>query len=226
MKADDEIQKNVIEELKWQPSIHSTEIGVAVKNGIVTLSGTVGTYIEKKTAENAAFSVSGVKGVAEDIEVNIGPGHKKTDAELAQAALNALKWNVLVPDDKIKVKVENSWVTAEGTVDWVYQQNAVRDALSNITGIKGLSNLVKIQPKVNAADVKKNIASAFERSAIIDSNSIHIENSGNKVILSGKVRSYSERREAERAAWNAPGVATVENNIEVRIPSYAELGRE
>jgi len=225
MKTDAEIQKNVMEELKWQPSIQSSEIGVAVTNGIVTLSGTVDNYAEKRAAERAALTVAGVKGVAEDIEVNLGFNHKKTDAEVAQAAINALKWNVLVPNDKIKVTVENGWVTTEGTVDWAYEQNAVRTAVSDITGVKGVSNLVKIAPKVNPADVKKKISAAFERSAIVDANNIHVENIGNKVTLIGTVRSYAEKREAEHAAWNAPGVATVENNLDVKIPSYAELGR-
>lgn len=226
MKTDAEIQKDVMEELKWEPAIRSSGIGVAVKNGVVTLSGTVDTYSEKKTVEKAALKVAGVKGIAEDIEIKLSYHDQKTDAELAQAVVNGLKWNVLVPDNKIKIKVENAWVTAEGTVEWAYEQNAVRDAISGIVGIKGISNLVKLEPKVNPADVKKKISAAFERSATIDANGIHIENVGNKVILTGKVRSYAERQEAEQAAWNAPGVATVENKLEVKIPSYAELGRE
>jgi osmotically-inducible protein OsmY len=225
MKTDAEIQKNVIEELKWQPSIKSTEIGVAVKNGVVTLSGMVDTYLEKKKAEKAALKVAGVKGVAEDIEINIGFNHKKTDSELAQGALDALKWNVLVPDDKIKVKVENGWITTEGTVEWNYEQLAVRDAVASIIGVKGISNLVKITPKVNPDEVKKKISAAFERSATIDAGNIHIENVGSKVTLAGIVSSYAERRDAESAAWNAPGVAMVENNLHVKIPSYSDSGR-
>ena len=225
MKTDLEIQKNVMEELKWQPSINSAEIGVAVNNGVVTLSGTVDNYAEKRAAEKAALTVAGVKAVAEDIEVNLGFNHKKTDAELAEAAVNALKWNVLVPNDKIKVTVDNGWVTTAGTVDWAYEQNAVRNAINSITGVKGVSNLVKITPRVNPVDVKKKISAAFERSATIDANNIIVDNIGNKVTLIGTVRSYAEKLEAERAAWNAPGVATVENNLDVKIPSYAELGR-
>lgn len=226
MKTDAEIQKNVMEELKWESAIHSSDIGVAVKNGVVTLSGTVDTYMEKKAAEKATLKVAGVKGIAEDIEIKLTYRDQKTDAELAQAVVNSLKWNVLVPDDKIKIKVENAWVTAEGMVDWAYEKNAVRDAISGIVGVKGISNLVKVTPKINPDDVKKKISAAFERSASIDANSIRIEDIGNKVILTGKVRSYAEKREAERVAWNAPGVAAVENNIEVKLPSYAELGRE
>lgn len=219
MKTDEEIQRHVMEELSWQPSIRSTEIGVAVKNGVVTLSGLVDTYLEKKTAEKVALKVDGVKGVAENIEINIGFNHKKTDSELAQAALNALKWNVLVPDDKIKVKVENGWVTTEGNVEWAYEQHAVRDAVATITGVKGISNLVKITPKVNPDEVKKKITAAFERSATIDAGNIHIENIGGKVTLTGIVRSYAERQDAESAAWNAPGVTMVENNLNVEIPA-------
>jgi osmotically-inducible protein OsmY len=226
MKTDAEIQKNVMEELKWESAVHSSDIGVSVKNGVVTLSGTVDTYMEKKAAEKATLKVVGVKGIAEDIEIKLTYRDQKTDAELAQAVVNSLTWNVLVPDDKIKIKVENAWVTAEGMVEWAYEKNAVRDAISGIVGVKGISNLVKVTPKINPADVKKKITAAFERSASIDANSIRIEDIGNKVILTGKVRSYAEKREAERAAWNAPGVAAVENNIEVKLPSYAELGRE
>lgn len=225
MKTDLEIQKNVMEELKWQPSVKSTEIGVAVNNGIVTLSGTVDNYAEKRAAENAALGVAGVRGVAEDIEVDLGFNHKRTDLDVAQAAVNALKWDVVVPEDKIKVKVDNGWVTTEGTVDWEYQQRAVRNAISNITGVKGVNNLVKVTPRVNSAEVKKDITAALERSATIDAAKIRVEHIGNKVTLSGTVRSYAEKRDAERAAWNAPGVSSVENELEVNIPSYSELGR-
>jgi len=224
MKTDLEIQKNVMEELKWQPSVKATEIGVAVTNGIVTLSGLVDNYAEKRAAEKAALGVAGVKGVAEDIEVNLGFNHKRTDREVAQAVVNALKWDVVVPEEKIKVKVDDGWVTTEGTVDWEYQQRAVRNAISNITGVKGVSNLVKITPHVNPVEVKKGIAAALERSATVDAGKIRIEHSGNNVTLFGTVRSYAEKQDAERAAWNAPGVASVKNELEVNIPSYAELG--
>lgn len=226
MKTDADIQKYVMEELKWEPAIHSSEIGVAVKNGVVTLSGTVDTYQEKKMAEKAALKVAGVKGIAEDIEIRLSYHDQKTDAELAQAVVNALKWNALVPDDNIKIKVENAWVTAQGMVEWAYEQNAVRDAIASIVGIKGISNLVKVMPKLDPADVKKKISAAFERNAMIDANNILIENIGNKVMLAGKVSSYAEKREAEHVAWNAPGVASVENNIEVKLPSYSTIGRE
>ncbi|MGV3609615.1 MAG: BON domain-containing protein [Fluviicola sp.] len=226
MKTDVEIQKNVMEELKWEPSIQASEIGVAVKNGVVTLSGTVNTYLEKTRAEQAALKVVGVKGLAEDIQINLPFNHQKTDTELAQAALDALRWNVYVPTDQIKIKAENGWITAKGTVEWAYEQNAVRDAIATIKGVKGISNLVKVTPKVDPENVKKKIADAFQRSALVDANHIRVENIGHKVVLGGKVSSYAEKREAEQVAWNVPGVATVENNIEVKIPSFSEIGRE
>ena len=220
MKTDNELQKNVMEELKWQPSVKSSDIGVAVTNGIVTLSGTVDNFAEKKAAEKAAQKVAGVRAVVEEIKVNLPSSHKKTDIEIAEAAVNALKWDTLVPDNRIRVKVENAWLTMEGEVDWQFQKNAVKHAVEHIVGIKGISNLVHITPRVDTADLKKDILHAFERNATIDANRIKVDNIGNKVTLSGTVSSYAEKREAEHTAWNAPGVANVVNELEVVIPSY------
>jgi osmotically-inducible protein OsmY len=220
MKTDNELQKNVMEELKWQPSVKSSDIGVAVTNGIVTLSGTVDNFAEKKAAEKAAQKVAGVRAVVEEIKVNLPSSHKKTDIEIAEAAVNALKWDTLVPDNRIRVKVENAWLTTEGEVDWQFQKNAVKHAVEHIVGIKGISNLVHITPRVDTADLKKDILHAFERNATIDANRIKVDNIGNKVTLSGTVSSYAEKREAEHTAWNAPGVANVVNELEVVIPSY------
>jgi osmotically-inducible protein OsmY len=209
-----------MEELKWQPSVKSSDIGVAVTNGIVTLSGTVDNFAEKKAAEKAAQKVAGVRAVVEEIKVNLPSSHKKTDIEIAEAAVNALKWDTLVPDNRIRVKVENAWLTTEGEVDWQFQKNAVKHAVEHIVGIKGISNLVHITPRVDTADLKKDILHAFERNATIDANRIKVDNIGNKVTLSGTVSSYAEKREAEHTAWNAPGVANVVNELEVVIPSY------
>lgn len=220
MKTDSQLQKDVMDELKWQPSIKSSGIGVSVSEGIVTLYGSVDNYAEKRLAERAALNVEGVKGVAEDIVVDLPFGNKKDDSDIAKAAVNALRWDTMVTDDHIKVKVDNGWVTTEGKVDWLYQKQAVQNAVSNLTGVKGVTNLVTVTPKTNPEDVKKKILLAFERSATIDGNNIQVENTGNKVVLKGTVRSYAESLDAQRAAWNTPGVSTVENKLEIKVPSY------
>lgn len=215
MKTDSEIQKNVMEELKWEPFLKASEIGVAVKNGIVTLSGTVDTYGKKVSAEKAAKRVAGVKAVAEDIEVKLSSGGKRNDTEIAEAVLNALKWHSAVQEDKIKIKVEDGWVTLEGNVEWEFQRSAARTSVEHLMGVVGISNNIKIVPSLSATEVKRKISSAFQRSATVDSEKINIAVDGSKVILTGKVRSYVEKRDAEKAAWLAPGVNRVENKLEI-----------
>lgn len=218
MKTDLELQKDVMEELKWEPFLNSTEIGVAVKSGIVTLSGTVDNYSKKKIAEKAALSVGGVKAVAEDIVVKVGASNHKDDTEIAEAVVNALRWNSAVQEDKIKVKVENGWVTLEGQIDWPFQREAAKTAVESLLSVKGITNLITIAEKISTADLKKKIREAFHRSATIDSNNIDIINNGNKVTLTGSVRSYAEKQDAEKAAWNAPGVTAIDNKLEVVVP--------
>ncbi|OFY84498.1 MAG: ornithine aminotransferase [Bacteroidetes bacterium RIFCSPLOWO2_12_FULL_35_15] len=221
MKSDSEIQKNVMEELNWEPLLNASEIGVAVKNGVVTLSGTVNTYSKKLAAEEAAKRVLGVKAVAEDLEVLLAVHGKKTDADIAQAVINALKWHTSIPDEKIKVKVENGWVTLDGEVEWEFQRNSARTAVKNLAGVVGISNNIAIVPTLKISDVKNKITSAFQRSATIDAEKITISSEGSKVILTGKVRSYVEKRDAEKAAWLAPGVNKVENKLEIDAEVYA-----
>lgn len=221
MKTDAEIQKDVMEELRWEPLLNASEIGVAVKNGIVTLSGTVDTYGKKVAAEDAAKSVAGVKAVAEDIEVRLSSFGTRNDTEIAQAVMNALKWHSAVQEDKIKVKVENGWVTLEGEVEWEFQKSAARTMVENLTGVVGIINNIKIQPSVVATDVKRKINAAFHRSATVDSEKINLEVAGSKVILKGKVRSYAEKKDAENAAWLAPGVDRVENKLEIDTEVFA-----
>lgn len=224
MKTDSDLQKDVMNELKWESSINNaSEIGVSVKNGVVSLSGSVENFSQKRSAEKATLRVAGVKAVAEGIDVKLMIGNKRTDAEIAQASVNALKWNNSVPDDTVKVKVEDGWVTAEGKVNWAFQKAAVNSALAHLVGVTGVNNFVTIAPTVNASDVQHQITAAFERSAIIDSKSITVENIGNGVILGGTVRSYTEKNDAEHAAWNALGVSAVQNNIEVKVHVYSEL---
>ena len=192
-----------------------------MKHGIVTLSGTVNTYSKNLAAEEAAKSVMGVKAVAIDIEVKIALLGKKTDADIAEAVISALKWHTSVPDEKIKVKVENGWVTLDGQLEWEYQRIAAKNAVNNLTSVAGVTNNIKIVSTIKATDVKNKIAAAFQRSATVDAERIKILAEGSKVILTGKVRSYVEKRDAENAAWLAPGVDTVENKLEIDTEVFA-----
>lgn len=212
---DDVLQQDVQTELKWEPSINAAEIGVAVTDGVVTLTGYVDSYTQKVTAEKAAKRVRGVRGVAEEIEVRIPSVTKRTDADIVRAALNALEWNVRVPNERIKVKVENGWVTLEGELDWGYQKEAALDAVRDLIGVRGVSNLITIKPKVKTQEIKAKISEAFKRSAELDANRIIVEAADGGVTLTGKVHSWLERDEAARVAWAAPGVSTVQNYIAV-----------
>jgi osmotically-inducible protein OsmY len=221
MKTDLEIQKNVQEELKWEPSINASEIGVAVSNGIVTLTGYVDTFSKRKIAKNAAQRVVGVKAVAEDIVVKLLSSSKKTDTDIAQAVVNALKWHASVQENRIKVTVESGWVTLEGTVNWAFEKEATKLAIENLMGVIGVSNLITIEPKVSTTDVKAKIRSAFQRNSSIDANNIIVETIGSSVILTGIVRSFAEKQDAEDAAYKAIGITDVDNQLEVKIPVLA-----
>lgn len=215
MKTDLEIQQDVIEELKWQPFLKAANIGVAVRNGIVTLSGLVENYAQKIDAENAVKKVSGVKAVAEDMQIGVSPALEKTDAEIAESVLNALKWHSAVPDDKITVKVEDGIVTLQGEVEWDYQRNSAKRAVSNLLGVRNVISLIAIKPKVTPFDVRAKINQSLHRTATADAGRISIDVTGSTVILHGKVRSFAEKEDVENAAWCAPGVSKVESYVEV-----------
>lgn len=221
MKNDTQIQKDIIDQLKWEPFLNAAEIGVAVKHGVVTLSGQVDSYSKKLAAENAAKKIEGVKAIAEEIQIGVSPACNKTDAEIAEAVLNALKWHAAVREDKIKIKVEDGNVRLEGRVEWEFERNNAKMAVENLTGVRSVTNLITVKPRITTSDIQHKISAAFHRSATIDSVKINAEVAGSKIILRGKVRSYAEKEDAEKAAWNAPGVTSVDNRIKIEVPEHA-----
>lgn len=218
MKTDIEIQKDVMDELKWQPFLNSSQIGVAVKNGIVTLSGIVDSFSKKVGAEKAAKKVAGVRAIAEDIQIGTSPVYFRTDAEIAEAVLNALKWHSAVPEDKIKIKVEDGNVTLEGELEWDYQRVNAKAAIQYLSGVRSVINLITIRPKLSAFELEQKISAAFRRNATVDASKVDVSTSGSKVILTGKVRSLAESEDAEDVAWAAPGVYAVENRLTIGEP--------
>lgn len=213
MKTDLQIQSDVQSQLKWEPQLNASEIGVSVKNGVVTLSGIVDSFPKKLAAERVAKSILGVKAVAVDLQVGISPINKKSDTEIAEACINAMKWDSSVPDDKIKLKVENGFVVLEGTVEWSYQRIAAKKALANISGLKGIDNLITVKQKPSSLDIKKQIRDSFIRTAGQEADRIKVEVLGDRVILNGTVASLHEKEEAENTAWSTSGVNEVDNKI-------------
>jgi len=215
MKTDSELKRDVENELKWEPSVNEAHIGVTVKDGVVTLTGHVPSYAEKYGAEKAAKRLYSVKAVADELDVKLPGGSKRTDEDIAQTCVSAFKANYSVPDNKIKIVVNNGWVTLEGEVEWQFQRQAALNAVRYLTGVIGVANNITVKARVTPGDVKDKIEAAFKRNAEIDARRVSVETRDGKVILHGSVRSWAERDEAQEADWAAPGVTAVENQLAI-----------
>src|SRR5258706_9940245 len=215
MRSDSEIERDVREELKWDPDLDAEDIAVSVKNGVVTLAGFTPSYTDRLEAEAAAKRVAGVHAVANDIEVRLPAIDQRPDPDIARDAVAALKAELPISHDRIKVIVKDGWVTLEGAVEWQYQKNTADSAVRKVKGVKGVTNVVTVKPKVEPSELQRKIQEAFKRNAEVDANRITVEANGSEVTLQGTVRSLIEREEAERVAWSAPGITHVEDRIVV-----------
>lgn len=213
--TDRDLQENVQAALEWEPSIDAAEIGVTVSDGVVTLRGDIHSFAQRTAAERVALRVFGVKGVANDLNVKLTDGQVRTDTDVAQSALSALKWHSMLPADKIVVLVSNGWVTLKGHLDWEYQRAAAERVVRELTGVRGVTNSITLEPHASAVDVKSKIEAALKRSAEVDARRINVAVSDGRITLSGNVHSWFERDEARRAAWAAPGVRYVDDRIAV-----------
>jgi osmotically-inducible protein OsmY len=215
MKSDEEIERDVREELRWDPDLDASDIAISVKDGVVTLAGFVRSYSDRLEAEAAAKRVAGVKAVANDLEVRLPAIDQRPDPDIARDAVAALKAELPISHDRIKVIVKDGWVTLEGAAEWQYQKTAAENAVRKVKGVKGVTNVIQVKPKMEPSELKRKIMEAFKRNAEVDANRITVEANGSEVILKGTVRSWIEREEAERVAWSAPGVTKVEDRIVV-----------
>ena len=214
-RTDQEIQNNVLAELKWDAQVQPNEIGVIVKDGVVTLTGWVDSYLKKWSAEETVLRVAGVKAVANDIEVRLA--NERTDADIAQAAAHALEWDATIPPEMVQATVSKGWVTLKGQVEWQYQREEAERVVRRLAGVRGVTNLIVVKPRVKPEELKKKIQEALVRNAQIDADRITVEIQGTTAVLNGTVRAWAEKKEAERVAWSAPGITQVENRISIEI---------
>jgi osmotically-inducible protein OsmY len=221
MRASDQLQRDVLDELEWEPSVRASDIGISVHEGVVTLTGRVDSFTERERAEHACKRVRGVRAVANDLEVVLPLSGKRDDTDIARAVLTALEWSTLVPHHKVKVTVRGGWVTLEGELPWKYQKDAAYRAVVTLNGVRGVINSIRVTSPPSRRDVKEKIQAALTRSAQLDAAGITVDTVDDKVILRGTVRTWAEREDAERAAWSAPGVSRVESHIAIEAPELA-----
>ena len=213
MRSDSDIRRDVEDELRWDPDIDATDIGVTVHNGVVTLAGFVHSYMQKYQAETDAKRVAGVVAVANDLEVRLPNVDERPDPEIARDAIARLKSELPYSWEKIRVVLKNGWLTLEGEVEWNYQRERAEAAVRRVRGVKGISNSIEVKPRLAPMEIRRQIEEALRRAADVDASRITVEANGSEVILRGTVRSWAERQDAERAAWWAPGVTKVDNRI-------------
>lgn len=218
MKTDTQLHRDVLDQLHWEPSVREAEIGTSVKDGVVALTGFVDSFAEKWAAVRAVEQVKGVRAVVDELAVNLPSAHVRTDTDIAHAAVSALAWDIEVPAEQVKTTIRDGWITLEGDVEWQFQRHAAGRAVRNLTGVRGVSNLISVKPKrISPYDVTQKIKETLRRSAEVEASHISVEAENGTVTLNGTVRSYAERRDAERAAWSAPGVVKVNDHLAVTI---------
>jgi osmotically-inducible protein OsmY len=215
MKTDAQLKTDVTEELFWDPAINATHVGVIVNDGVVTLTGHLDTFAEKHAVERAVRRISGVRGIALELDVKLAMAHKRSDSEIASAATSALRWNSLVPDESVKVEVEDGWVTLTGEVSWGFQQNSAEQCVRSLVGVRGLTNRITLKPQVSTENIGAQISAALTRHATREAKHISVDVKGTVVTLNGKVHSLAERDAAIGAAYSARGVSTVVDRLQV-----------